>query len=197
MSRAPSCIRILLCLACWGLAKSGRAEEPAHLRAPQASATDLLIPEPEAQNSAVTAQARPHRWGLGINYTGAQLRYSRNRRWMWEGRYQQGKASSDYGRVTAQVFGFRGYRNFWGRRGWPLYAGSELAYVTAKTNSSAYATKGFAAGAFGGVEYYVGKRLSVNADIGPYVITLREKQTDLTQTTLDFVLNTALVVHLF
>ena len=69
--------------------------------------------------------------------------------------------------------------------------------MSAKPDSSNYKTTGIAGGVIGGFEYRMTKRLSLAIDLGPYVIALRENQTQLTQTTLDFVLNTSILLHLF
>ena len=138
-----------------------------------------------------------HRISLGVNYTGAQVRWNFSPRWAAEGRYQQGKADSNYGEVKAQVEGLRVYRFFNGTGRFPLYIASEIAHVSAKPDSSNYKTTGIAGGVIGGFEYRMTKRLSLAIDLGPYVIALRENQTQLTQTTLDFVLNTSILLHLF
>lgn len=138
-----------------------------------------------------------HRMGLGVNYQGAQLRWNLSRRWSVEARYQGGKAGSNYGDVTAQVEGLRLYRFFHERNRFSLYVAPEVAHVSAKPVSSSYKTDGFAAGVVGGFDYRMAKRLSLAIDLGPYVISLKESQTKLTQTNLDFVLNTAILLHLF
>jgi hypothetical protein len=139
------------------------------------------------------------RLSVGVNYTGGQLRWRLSPRWAAEGRMQFGSADSDYGQVHSQVFGMRLYRfaplYMWERASW--YLAGEADYAKADTNNSSYSTKGFAAGAVGGVELRIAKRLSVDADIGPYVISLKETQTNLTSTGMDFVVNTALNFYLF
>jgi len=139
------------------------------------------------------------RLSLGINYTGGQVRWRLSRRWAMEGRIQVGSADSDYGKVHADVFGLRGYR-FFRRPTWERmvgYVGGEGAYAKANAEGSSYSVHGFAVGAFGGMDYWFARRCFVGADIGPYVISLRESQTGLTSTDLDFVVNTSLNVVLF
>ncbi len=138
-----------------------------------------------------------NRLAVGLNYTGGQVRYYLSPRWAAEGRMQFGKADSNYGQVHSQVFGLRGYRFFPFRDHITWYAGGEAAYAKTDTDSSNYKTTGFAIGAFGGLEYRVLPRLGVSADIGPYVISLKEKQTGLSNTGLDFVMNTALNFYIF
>ncbi len=134
---------------------------------------------------------------VGLNYTGGQVRWMLSPRWAIEGRYQTGKASSDYGTVKSSVVGLRLYRFFERESRFSFYAGPEMAHAEAKPETSNYRTTGFAAGVFGGVQCRVSSRLSVNADIGPYIISLKEEQTKLNSTNLDFVLNTAIVIRLF
>ena len=116
-----------------------------------------------------------------------------------EGRFQFGSADSDAGNVHAQVYGLRGYRflSLGGGDRISWYLGSEAAYAKANSSNTSYSTKGYAFGGFGGLEYRLLSRLSVGADIGPYVISLKESQTGLTSTGLDFVMNTALIFYLF
>jgi len=139
------------------------------------------------------------RLSIGVNYTGGQLRYRLTSRWAAEGRMQFGSADSDYGRVRSQVFGVRLYRfaplNVWEKASW--YVAGEADYAKADANNSSYATKGFAAGAAGGLELRIAKRISIDADIGPYVISLKETQTNVSSTGMDFVVNTALNIYLF
>jgi len=137
------------------------------------------------------------RLSLGINFAGAQARWNFSTRWAMEGRYQQGQASSDYGDVKAQVFGLRFYRFIHPERRLPLYWGSEMAYVTAKPESSAYKANGVAMGVFAGMQVHLTRRIFMDMDLGPYVISLTETHTHASATTLDFVLNTALVAKVF
>jgi hypothetical protein len=172
--------------------------DPQVLR-PHSENWDLLQDEPETSEKKLRdfPMPRDYRLALGVSYTGAQLRYDLSSRWAAEVRYQRGKASSDQGDVSANVFGLRGYRSFHRRERFSFYWGGEGAYADASPARSNYHVTGLALGAFGGVEYRVMKRVTVNADLGPYVISLKEKQTNVSSTNLDFVLNTALNVYLF
>lgn len=134
---------------------------------------------------------------LGVNYIGAQLRWNISSRWALETRYQQGKSSSNYGEVTARVFGMRGYRFLQGGKRFSLYGGTEIAFATATPETSDYKTQGVAFGGFGGIELRLAHRFSLATDIGPYVISLRESQSHASSTTLDFILNTALLWKIF
>jgi opacity protein-like surface antigen len=159
---------------------------------------DLLGPHgplPSGQPAPFVAPKSAHRLAIGINYTGGQLRWMFTPRWAVEGRYQTGSAGSSYGDVKAQVFGVRGYHYYKTSSRFPLYLGAEIAHAEAKADQSDYKTNGVAGGIFGGVQYFVLKNLSIEADLGPYVIALSNDQTNQSQTNLDFILNTALVYH--
>jgi len=164
-----------------------------------------ILREPDPLTSTTTASPSPpthsdprlSQLGLGLAYLGGQVRWKLSSRWAMEGRYQTGKASSNYGDVTAQVFGARVYRFRRSERRMPLYWGLELDYSTAKPETSSYKTSGPVMGAFGGLEYRMGRRFALDLDIGPYVIALKENRTNTSQTSLDFVVNTALMVYLF
>jgi outer membrane protein with beta-barrel domain len=149
------------------------------------------VPEP-------SGPAMPReRLSIGLNYTGGQVRWNFSPHWATELQYQQGKASSNYGDVKSQVYGLRIYRFFNTSSRFSLYTGPEYAYAQAKPETSSFRVKGFVLGAYGGLEYRVTKRISVDADLGPYVISLKETQTKEDSTNLDFVLNTAILWRLF
>lgn len=137
------------------------------------------------------------RLSIGINYTGGQVRWSFSRKWACEARVQFGYASSDYGDVKARVFGFRGYRFFNRGHRVSFYTGPELAFANAEAQNSSHKTSGMALGAFGGIHFPFASRFSLDTDIGPYVISLKEQQTGMSSTNLDFVLSSALVVRIF
>ena len=108
-----------------------------------------------------------------------------------------GTADSNYGRVKANVVGLRGYRFIPYRRSLAWYVGAEGDHADAHADSNSYDVSGFVLGAFGGMEYRILPRLAVSADVGPYMISLKEKQSGLSQTNLDFVVNTAINLYLF
>jgi hypothetical protein len=138
-----------------------------------------------------------YRFAVGVSYTGAQMRYQFTPKWAAEYRYQTGKASSDYGDIKSTVLGLRIYRFIPFRRALSWYLGGDGAYAHANAGSTDYNVSGFAMGAYGGMEYRLIPRLAIGADIGPYVISLKEKESGLSQTTLDFVINTAINFYLF
>jgi len=182
---------------------------PLNLRAPG-------IGEDESAPSSPTlvapeTPALPRRLSFGINDLGTQLRWHLTPRWATEMRFLTGSADSDVGTVRANVFGLRGYRFFSERHRFRFYAGLEAAYVHTSirsfnngnnpnsiTNIAGFGeTSGYAAGGFGGVEFRLGRRIAIDADLGPYMIGLQEKVTRASDASLDFVLNSAINVYLF
>ncbi len=134
---------------------------------------------------------------IGVNYIGAQVRWTFTSRWAMEFRFQTGKAESNYGDINAVVGGVRGYRTFKEGNHLAFYWGPELAAVHAESESGGYSTHGFAVGAFGGLRYRLSKRFSFETDLGPYFIHLQEDRTRISSTNLDFVLNSAILVKIF
>jgi hypothetical protein len=154
----------------------------------------------------------PRHLSLGINDLGEQCRVHFGRNWAIEQRFLTGNSSSDLGTVQAFVFGLRGYRFLPEHRRLRLYMGLEADYVTTSlkgggntsgnpnsvANISGFGqTSGYAMGAFGGVEYRLMKRVALDLDIGPYMIGVKEKLTGVSDSSLDFVANTAINVYLF
>jgi hypothetical protein len=152
-----------------------------------------------AQTFPVPANAPENRYhlALGVSYTGGQIRYQFSPKWAVEGHYQFGSADSNWGSIHSNVFGGRGYRFFYLRQRLAWYLGGDGNYVTASSHSYNYQTTGFAAGTFAGLEYRILPRLAIGADIGPYVISLNEKLSGLSETGIDFVVNTAINFYLF
>ena len=143
--------------------------------------------------SASAEEGLPSALALGANYTGVQARLGLTRRTALEARYQSGKS----GDVTAGVFGARLYHFLRDAGRYRFFLGGELAAVSGDTKDRRYGTKGFAAGAFCGIETRPVKRIAIGVDAGPYLIALKERRTKLTSSGLDFVLNTYAVFYLF
>ena len=183
---------------------------PLILHRPAAGESSLTKPA-TGQLLEPTAPLPPHRLAIGINDLGGQLRLHLNPQWATELRFLTGSSSSDVGTVHAFVFGMRGYRFFEERHRFRLYAGLEAAYVNTSLQSVDTAgnpnslgnisgfgdTSGYAMGGFGGVEFRLLKRVAIDLDVGPYMIGLQEKVTRVSDTSLDFVANTAINVYLF
>lgn len=163
------------------------------LRAPARCETEA---PPSLVLNPKTMEAR-YRFAVGASYTGMQLRYHLGSRYAMELRLQTGTADSAFGEVHSDVYGLRLQRFIPYRSHWAWYLGGEAAYAKSEVWNSTLKVKGFAAGAFGGMEYRVLPRVAIGADIGPYVISLREETTRASQSSLDFVVNTAINFYLF
>lgn len=155
----------------------------------------------------------PHRFAIGITDLGPQLRYQINPHWAGEARFVTGTASSNEGQIRSQVFGLRGYRFFDEHRRCKLYLGMEgaLAKTSIQSTSSSASptgnsvaeisgfgsTSGYALGGFAGVELRVTRRIAFDADMGPYLIGLKEKVTGASDSSWDFVMNAAVIFYIF
>ena len=133
--------------------------------------------------------------GVGVAYMGGLFRWGFKKHWSLEGHALFGSADSNDGNVSSMVMGARGYRHFRTDRRLQLFAGVEADYVTAKSQN--LKSSGYLAGAFGGVEYYILPRLSIGLDLGPYYLSLKEKDLAVSESGLDFILNTFLNFYIF
>jgi hypothetical protein len=164
----------------------------------QSTDTKKEVPRVPEQPGNAPSLPSQH-FAVGVNYTGGQFRYRFAQKWAAESRMQIGSADSDIGTIRAFVFGLRAYRFFpFGksdRIAW--YLAGEGDYARASSHEYNYQVSGLAFGSVGGLEYRLTRRISLAADIGPYVISLKEQQTGISSTGLDFVVNTALIFYLF
>ena len=135
------------------------------------------------------------RWAIGINYLGGQIDCRFNPNWIGELRYVTGSTKTDDGTIKASVLGLRGYRLYRKDKNIRPYLGAETGYVS--SNSFGYKTSGFDLGGFGGIEYGLGRRVFLGLDIGPYLFSLKEKNTHVSDSGLEFVANAAIIVYLF
>ena len=171
---------------------------------------------PVVSTGTVREARSPDRLAIGITDLGPQVRLYVTPAWAGEARFMMGSASSNAGSIQSMVFGLRAYRFFKEHRRCRLYAGLEGAYAQTSIHGSYEAaggnggnnstitrasgfgdTTGYAAGAFAGVELRVFRRVAVDLDMGPYLISLKEKSTGYSGSTTDFVVNTALMFSLF
>jgi hypothetical protein len=160
------------------------------------------------------AAQTPDRLALGINNMGGQIRLHLNPDWATEARFMTGSASSNAGNISALVFGLRGYRFFTAHHRFRLYLGLEGDFAQTSIRSvsensgvngnggisspSGFGdTTGYDAGAFGGIEFRVFRRVAIDFDMGPYLINLKEKVTSTAGSSWDFVANTAVIIYLF
>lgn len=141
-------------------------------------------------------QPERHTLGIGVNYLGGQVRYHFAPAWAGEVRYVTGRENSEDGAINSQVVGLRLYR-FYGGKDLHLFVGVEGDYVTSSQNSTSFKVSGLAAGAFGGLAYPISSRLSIGADIGPYVFSLKESSTRVSNSSLEFVANSFFNFYVF
>ena len=149
---------------------------------------------PLAEPSSLKSQ-----FAVGLNVTGAGLRYGVSRRCALDLRWQTGRADSEAGKTDADAFGLRATRFFSAGRRWRSYGGVEVAWLRSKTDGAGekFKTSGYASGAFAGIEYYVMRNLSLAVDAGPYFAAAKEKTTKASSSGVDVVLNSAVHFYLF
>jgi hypothetical protein len=154
----------------------------------------IAAPLCHAGESAKTPDYR-RTLAVGFGYTGLIVRCGFKDAWAVETQYLFGQADSTDGDVSSQLAVVRGYRHFRLRQRLQLFAGTAIGYVTAK--STTFKSTGYLGGAFGGIEYYLMKRLSVGFDVGPYYFTLNEKTAGQSSSGVDFVVNSFLNFYIF
>jgi hypothetical protein len=108
---------------------------------------------------------------------------------------QGGSASDDAGKVTASTAGLRLYRFFWGERNPRYYLGIAAAAVEATRKSSPFKTRGTAAGTFLGMELFWTRRVSFALDAGPYYLDIKENNTFISDSGVEFVADACVKVH--
>ncbi|MBI4669315.1 MAG: hypothetical protein HY747_09055 [Elusimicrobia bacterium] len=148
-------------------------------------------------SSFLSAESDRSRLGIGFNYIGGQVRCHLNSQWAGELRYLTGSEEADTGKVNSQVLGLRGYRFIESRHRYRFFLGAETAYVGSDQNNTSYKTSGAAIGGFGGIEYRLGGRFALGFDIGPYLLSLKEKTKDVSDSSLEFVANTFFIFYVF
>jgi hypothetical protein len=132
--------------------------------------------------SFVLAESIAKRWGVGLNYPGLSVKYGINEKNALELKSQFGEGIF--------VIGPRYYYNFNPKDKAVIFLGGEVAYISFKGDESE--GSGFCVGGFVGGEYFVNKNFAVSMDIGPVYITLKDKDTSLDESGVDFVLNLGL-----
>jgi hypothetical protein len=120
-------------------------------------------------------------YNLGINYPGAALRYF----------VADGKALELFGQGQDRIFtgGVRYYRYLGGLARAPLspYLAGEAEYVSFKGKYSKGG--GWGGGAYAGVEYRLSRSVSLQTDLGALYISVKDKDTSLIESGMEFVLN--------
>lgn len=110
-----------------------------------------------------TVQAQERKVGIGLNYTGLQVRYEINQIRKAEAKIQFASNNTLIGgRIIYQ------YQRISGKTLMILCRGLELGII-----SSEYLTSGVMLGAFWGFEIMATERIGVNLDAGPYYVGLK------------------------
>lgn len=138
----------------------------------------------------------PSRLAVGANVVGGQIDYQFSPSWRGEARLVTGRQAASGGTISSQVAGLRLYRLF-GSGATRFFLGGEGAFVTAAQKNTSYRASGPACGAFLGVERRITRRIWLEADAGPYAFSLKESATHAKETSVDFVLNSSVMVYLF
>ncbi|HAH32109.1 MAG TPA: hypothetical protein DCL44_07335 [Elusimicrobia bacterium] len=117
--------------------------------------------------------------GISLNYPGLGIRYLFSDRFSLE---LKGQSETD---ILAA--GLRGYYYFSRSHNCFLFTGLEGDYISFSGRQSSGA--GFAAGVFAGLEYFLAKSLSLQADFGPAYIALSDKNGPESVSGLEYVVN--------
>lgn len=131
--------------------------------------------------AAQTSGPAAGEFNLGINYPGAALRYF----------VSDGKGLELFGQSQDKVFtgGLRYYyypKSLAKGALWPYMAG-EADFTSFKGRYSK--GTGIGGGLFSGVEYFLGRKISVQTDIGALYMSIQDKDTSLGESGLEFVMN--------
>lgn len=124
-----------------------------------------------------------HSDSLGVNYPGAGLKLHLSDRFAAELR---GQYEDRVFTAGARMYYYPAVSGFADDRV-RSFLGLEGGHVTFKGRYSK--GQGAALGAFGGAEYFLSRRVSVQTDAGPYYILLKDRHTAIKQRGLEFVLN--------
>lgn len=134
----------------------------------------LLLP----YSSAAGEEALP-RWGVGLNYPGAGIKYLFNNRLSLELR---GQFADDI-----VIGGLRGNYYFNPDSNAVLFMGIESDYVSFKGEESK--GHGFAEELYLGIEFFLLSRFSLQVDFGPAFIILKDKESSLSVNGIEYVVN--------
>ncbi|MEW6557574.1 MAG: hypothetical protein AB1349_09500 [Elusimicrobiota bacterium] len=118
-------------------------------------------------------------FGIGVNYPGIGMRYFLSDKICLEGK----------GQIEKDIFvgGLRGYYYFSPQAKYLLFAGLEGDFVSFKGDDSE--GTGFAGELFVGSEYFFVKCLSVQLDLGPALVSLKDDDTSESVNGLEYVVN--------
>ncbi len=151
-----------------------------------------------ASASVVSADEKTpcHSLSLGAMYKGAQVHVGLGARWAAEARAQAGNSGSDVGQIDASAYGMRLYRYFHAPTRLRLLMGVEGAATRSSASEVSYKTTGTALGAFLGAEVYATRRLSFNLDVGPYFLSTSVKDSGISQSGMEIVINSSINLYL-
>ncbi|MDD5131036.1 MAG: hypothetical protein PHH44_00045 [bacterium] len=129
--------------------------------------------------SALADEAVMPRWGVGLNYPGAGIKYLFNDKLSLELRGQFVD--------NIVVGGLRGNYYFNPESNAVLFMGIESDYVSFKGEESK--GHGFAGELYLGIEFFLLSSFSLQADFGPAFITLTDQDSDLSVNGIEYVVN--------
>ena len=118
-------------------------------------------------------------FAAGLNYPGLGFKYFLSDDYALEAR-GQGQDGDD-------VAGFRGYRYFRPDSRVFLFVGLEADYV--RFRGAVGRGSGYGGEVFGGAEYIVAARVSVQADFGPAYVSLRDSATSVSADGIEYIMN--------
>lgn len=131
--------------------------------------------------------------GVGINSGGGQLDWRRGEKWMLEARAQRGRDASGASQSRSSVFGLRAYRFYHPIGPLSPYLGAQGSYLEVTQSSGKYKASGSSLGAFCGMALRFNHHVSLGFDLGPYLISLKEKTMRVDQDGFEFVGDAALI----
>lgn len=160
------------------------------------SGPENLLPAPEpAAAAASAAGARPlprtpvkRDLNVGVNYPGAALRYF----------VADGKALELLGQYQEHIF-VGGLRYYYYPA--PFQQGGLCPYLAAEGDFTSFKGSyakgtGWGGGLFAGAEYFLGRRVSVQTDLGALYLAIKDKDTALGESGLEFIINLGFNIYL-
>jgi len=135
---------------------------------------------------SVCAEAVKGDFGVGLNYPGIGIRYLFSNRLSLE---CKGQYADD---IT--VAGLRGYYYLSSRANILLFTGIETDYISFKGEESE--GTGIASEFFVGGEYFFIRNISIQLDIGPAYIYLKDKDVSVTVDGIEYVVNIGINYYL-
>ena len=155
----------------------------------------LAVFQTASVRSETEAPELKRKLGVGFAYIGGLIRYGFLKHWSAELHYLVGSADSNDGTVNSKLIGTRGYRHFRVDHRLQFYTG--LGFDFASADSISIKSNGYLSGGFVGTEYYIFPRLSLGLDLGAYYLSLKDKNSSISDSGIDFILNTFLNFYIF